>query len=178
MKRMHTDREIRALAVDSVENKAVLNVQSLNVKGDFIKDMSVSDSWLNGLAASNKYAKIMVKNGVLYMVLSLRVTNNTESSITTGATAICGIEDLADEIASKIYRKDGTDLTKAPIDSDDVSGCIMQVTSTTSGASQVKPCNIYSGSKKHIKIWSSSPTQFTVSAGDRYDVDIRTFLIL
>ena len=166
------------MAVDSVENKPTLKVQDLEVKGDFVKDMNLVNTWLNGLTASNTYAKIMVKNGVLYMVVSTRLTNSTESDITTAMAPIAEAADLPDEIASKIYRKDGTNVSVNPVSGDNICGATLHISNSDSGGIALKECSLYSTTAKNVRFWSSSASKFTVPAGAAYDVDVRVFLIL
>lgn len=169
------------LAVDGnfATSGDVLIEGNLSLANEFVDDMPINSNWLNGLTASNVYSKIMCRHDILYLVVSLRLTNPTESSVSTSSTNITSLANLLSEtISNKIYRKDGSKVSTSQTNSDDVSGALIHITSPVTGESTVKYCNLYSSSPNDLRIWSSSGSLFSVGAGESADVDIRTFLIL
>ena len=81
MKRMHTDREIRAMAVDSVEQKSELKVFENIVDKDGHKRFIEGDITLESVTGVTKtYGKWSLSGTHLMCVLSLKIDDTTALS--------------------------------------------------------------------------------------------------
>ena len=142
-------------------------------------NLSLDTVWLNGLVANNSYMKITKINKVLYVVVSTTLENNTNSPITTVSGRPLFQIGLPSDIASKIYRKDGTPCNQAPIDSGGaISAMKMLLTGSSSGITiDEKTGLLYSAVATGFAFWISN-VAFTIPANTKYNLDARTFILL
>lgn len=171
---------------DKITGKFYLNGTTLEetvkeiTANEVIANVTISETWLNGLTLENLYGKIVRSNGILYIVISGRLKNETENSISTySPSAITDVFKIPEEIGSKIYRKDGTNITQSAVNGDNITGASIKISSASNGGIESKICNIYSSVANYISVYASDNTgSITVNAGGSRDFDMRVFLIL
>ena len=180
MRKMYSKKQIETMSVGAVkqdfENSDIL-VNTLSVK-EPNWELDLTDKLNTNLFAegSSLYAKIQIFGKELYIVISGRFVNGADVSLNTSILNSTTI-DIPDEIASKIYRADGTKLTENPsslaIENNTIVGLIgVRQTSNLASLS----CILRSDSPKSIKIDGFGFG--THNQGSSYFIDLRTFLII
>lgn len=178
MKRMVDDKFIKNIQDGNLTN-IDLKVKTIE-QSDYnweSANISISDSWSNGLTVSESFVKLCVVNKVLYVVCSLLLTNETESSITTNSpiSLIAPIA-IPEKIASKIYRKDGSNCSQPWVVNDCVIGATYRVSSYNGANKDLIEGNVFSSLENKIGLWANTGT--TVAAGASVVMDFRTFIVL
>lgn len=173
MRRMYSENQLENI----IQKEIASGENIVNGAWEYEQDIELEDSFLNGLEVANLFGKIQVKNGVLYIVISALLSNNTESSITTGSTYIAYIKNIPSKIASKIFRKDGSNIDNAPI------GSVWNIlnkkgynTTDTGGSPGDVNINVNSNFAKQIELYARNT--FSVASGSAKAFDFRVFITL
>lgn len=139
-------------------------------------DLTIANNWLNGLEVVNGYSKALIKNGVMYIVLSLQLKNNTENAITTSNVTPVFTLTINDNVASKIYRKDGTNLL---VNSESASNILTKqgYYSTSSGGAISGFASALNSDAKNI-FYLYPRSSISIPSGEIRLFDFRTFITL
>lgn len=135
--------------------------------------------WLNGLIEKSAYIRAVAIGKVLYVVASCVVENDTASPITTlASTSLVDFQfDLPQEIAEKIYRKDGTTCDNAYDTEDGVMTGKITASLSNGNEIQTTNCLLYSAVANTLGIWLSAQA-ITIPANTKSYLDFRTFIVL
>jgi len=176
MRRMYSENQIIKI-VENVDLKPK-SLEQLNYNWES-GVLEINSEWLNGITASTPYCKVIVINKVLYVVLSAILSNSSESAISTANNKPIFLIDIPEEIAKKIYRKDGTTCDKPYNAFDDIASKVLYA--PLQGARTMSNMNVllYSPAPNKLGIYASD-TRITVATGDlnRRFVDFRMFVVL
>ena len=142
-------------------------------------NLTLNNDWLNGLTAINSFVKFVIVNNIMYIVVSTKLKNNTENSITTAINkSLISAITIPEEYADKIYRKDGTNLSQDYGGSDDsVIGVTYRLSTYTGAYKALIEGNVYSAGIRQLGLWATSSTA-TIPAGEERILDFRTFIVL
>lgn len=152
----------------------------ISSSANFTRELVLPDT-AQGLSKVYAYAVLNQENNILEYIIACKYTNNTEADITINAnTVIFGslyITDLPEDLASKIYRLDGTNLSEE----DDAEASIL----IDSGAYFVSASNMgqlfvnmYSVSPRSMTHEIINTNQITIPSGSSLIVGARVFLKL
>ena len=80
MRRMFSLKQLQEIAKSTIENASEINLSGvLNSPWEYTQDLEIRAAWLNGCTVGNQYAKLLIKNGIAYIVISIEVVNNTDN---------------------------------------------------------------------------------------------------
>ena len=172
MRRMYSEKQIDSQIKEVINSGEAV----INSKWEYEQDLEFEATWLNGCVIGNKYAKLLEKNGVLYIVVSLELINETASNITIPTNSTVFSATLRDDIASKIYRKDGTNLLVAKDSIPNILTKIGYSSGTSGGTVGNVTINISSDVANVLYMWARNT--ITVEANGTKLFDFRAFITL
>ena len=141
-------------------------------------DLTLNSAWLNGLTAQLSFVKFAQVNRELECIISLTLENETDESITTipQSAVLSGAVSIPASIASKIYRKDGTNCHQNPLGNNDTIIPIeyLVIKNDNTNARKVAG-NIYSSADY---IGFGIHGTITIPAGESHFFDFRVSILL
>ena len=142
-------------------------------------NLEIDPNWLNGLTAHNSFVKIAKVNKELHVIISAELENETAESITTGSNlSIIALSNIPSEIASKIYRKDGTNCSQAYTDSDVILSSPISF-SDINGLNYEQKCGLlYSNNPGVLALWLAYGINITIGASQKKFIDYRVQILL
>ena len=149
----------------------------INSAWEYEKSLTINPDWLNGLTLVSSFAKLQVKNGVVYIVISALLKNETENAITTPNNAsIFNESGLPNDICAKIYRKDGTKVSENVGDVSNIISKRAYTSNVSGGALTNFDTSLNSNAVNGMFLYPRS--QFTLNADASVCFDYRTFITL
>ena len=139
-------------------------------------NLEIRSDYLNGITISEtQYCKLLIKNGVAYIVLSFGLANETESAISTDDTKPLFAIILSDEVSEKLYRKDGTKVSEAPNTNYNILSKNAYLSSNSGDFVSTQFFKIQSTLAKNVAGYLKT---FSMGAGATRLVDLRVFITL
>lgn len=146
------------------------------------ENLSLNNTWKNGLTAVNSFIKFVQINKTLYFIVSAVLKNETENAITTAASgsSIVGLVTLPESISSKIYRKDGTPCNVNAQSGEDVILSNPLGYSNKPSGSNYKIINgmLYCNVANQFGLWAPNGETITIPAGESRFLDYRLVIVL
>lgn len=140
-------------------------------------EITLNNNWLNGLTATASFIKFAQVNRELEIIVSLTLTNDTESPISTeSAINIISAVTIPSYISSKIYRKDGTTCNQAPAGANDT---VIPIKYLAIKNDNTNPRDIYGNIYSNVNsLGLGMHGNIVVPAGESHYLDFRVSILL
>ena len=173
MRRMYSEKQIKEIIRQLLSS----GKETIEGKWEYELDLTLKDTWLNGLTANDYYAKLMIKNGVAYMVISVILANETEASISTTNNTTITEFNLPENVSAKIFRKNGVPVSENYSESTENILTKVAYSSTVGGATMTS-VNVALNSAVANNIYLFARSNFSVDANSKKAFDFRLFITL
>lgn len=192
MRRMFTEKQVKEMSVEalqSVESGTILDSLGIDENGKIVKGQAGGGeefteidiaSKINGILrpTTSTYAKIKYSKSMLYLVISGKLTASQSISSSDELLVDSADINIPDEVASKIFRANGTSLLENAGSTSELDTFIVGSSYTLVNASGTRIADgvmIKSNSAKNISI---RLYKITATSGQNNTCDLRTFLML
>ena len=147
-----------------------------------LDDTKFSITAPTGIEVTKKYCAIEVINNIFYIILNYEFYNPTESSISIGNLSYITINDIPEDIGSKIFTSQGHNLTEITANEEGITGGRMASDNANPNAGFYSTHNIAvnkpAGNGNQNKIYLKPRDVSNVGSGARCNYTFRTFLTL
>lgn len=181
MRRMFTEKQVKEMALDTDFSSKDLSVKTLSIQEpNYTRDIKTeiesafaSQTALSGCNLTISYAKLIMFANILYLVISLKIDNVTESSISAGSF---GPQIDVSEIADKIVDQNGTPLSEPTDANTRIAGLVEILSRNRAGSHNMQASSIYRGTAANIL--RISLDYLSMNAGQSSYLDTRDYLII